>query len=232
MMLLWLLACGSSAPELPDRAHYLSATDGDAAACERISTQALRDDCMVRRAAGLASVGDERAATRECEAIESAVWREECWFLTTDELGLTGPAALTRCDKAGQWRPHCRGHALGRAATTLAADYALGQEAALEEALVVLVGEYRPRPGPQQRRVLARSLLAGVIAHRQPELFDLGPCGTADELLCRLAYRRLLEDLEKENPVCANPAAVPPTTPAARPLANKALARYCSEHGR
>ena len=164
--MIWLLACSS--PQRSDQAHYLDSTTVERAqAAERclpIADGALRADCLIHAAARHARAGDITTAQATCQQIDDPLWRDECWFLTADDAGLIGAPALEACRHSGRFQPHCRGHALGRAAQQL--DIVIGQEAAGARAIGALVADYRPRSAGPKKLIMANELLALRVAER------------------------------------------------------------------
>ncbi len=192
--MIWLLACIPA--ERGDQARYLDSTtagrDEAPGICARIQDATLRADCLIHAAARHARAGDIAAAQTTCQTIEAGLWRDECWFLTADDAGLIGEDAVAACRRAGRFEPHCRGHALGRAAQEV--DLTVGQEARSARALGALVAAYRPRSGGQSRRTMANELLAVRVGDRwAAEPFDPALCGSLAPPLCAWAYRASLD---------------------------------------
>ena len=192
--MIWLLACSS--PQRSDQALYLDSTTAERAqAAERclpITDSDLRADCLIHAAARHARAGDITTAQATCQRIDDALWRDECWFLTADDAGLIGAPALEACRQSGRFQPHCRGHALGRAAQQL--DLAIGQEAASAQAIGALVADYRPRSAGMKKQVMANELLAIRVAERWSTApFDPALCGALPEAMCAWAYRASLD---------------------------------------
>ena len=192
--MIWLLACSS--PQRSDQAHYLDSTTAEraqaAARCLPIADGALRADCLIHAAARHARAGDITTAQATCQQIDDALWRDECWFLTADDAGLIGEPALSACQQAGRFQPHCRGHALGRAAQQL--DIVVGQEAAGARSIGALVASYRPRSAGVKRQVMANELLALRVAERWSAApFEPSLCGALSASMCAWAYRASLD---------------------------------------
>lgn len=115
-VLLLLLACGDHRPEDRDRElHARALTAGKDAECSGIQDTALRGDCESWRAGQLA-LSDSAAAESACDEISAALWREECWFLLSDNTEAIGERAERLCGHTGRFQTQCRSHAIGREA--------------------------------------------------------------------------------------------------------------------
>ena len=195
--MIWLLACQVRSPQQSDRQAYITYTTADrtesADLCEDISESALRADCLIHAAARHARVRDIETAQATCQRIEAGIWRDECWFLTADDANLIGEAALSACRNSGRFQPHCRGHALGRAAQEV--DLTVGLEAESARAIGKLVADYRPKSAGLKRRIMANEILAVRIGDRwQAAPFDPMQCGALTPPMCAWAYRASLDD--------------------------------------
>ncbi len=191
--MIWLLAC---APQQRDQDRYIASTVADRAGaadiCAAITDDALRADCLIHAAARHARAADIDAAQATCQRIDAGIWQDECWFLTADDAELLGEEALEACRRSGRFEPHCRGHALGRAA--LSVDFTVGREAESAKALGALVTAYRPRSSGQKKRTMANELLAIQVGNRWTTApFHPEQCGVLSEPMCAWAYRASLD---------------------------------------
>lgn len=193
--MIWLLLSCTS-PQRSDRARYLDSTLADrdeaAAICATIAGSDLRADCLIHAAARHARSGDIGTAQATCQTIDMALWRDECWFLTADDAGLIGEDALAACRESGRFRPHCQGHALGRAVQAVALP--VGGEVDSARSIGRLVTYYRPKSTGLKKRIIANELLAVRVGDRWAETpFDPTLCGTLTSSMCAWAYRASLD---------------------------------------
>src|SRR5688572_3065984 len=100
MMLWWLSACGSSVDIEPeDRVRYLSALeDTDPVAglvsCDAITDESVRGDCRDTISERLVASGRVAEAEKICAGMESALWKDECYFLLSDKQETSGQDAV------------------------------------------------------------------------------------------------------------------------------------------
>lgn len=191
--MIWLLAC---APQQRDQDRYIASTIAARAEaadlCIDIADDTLRADCLIHAAARHARAADIGTAQDTCRRIDAGLWQDECWFLTADDAALIGAEALEACQRSGRFEPHCRGHALGRAA--LSVDFTVGRESESAKALGTLVTQYRTRSRGQKRRSMANELLMIQVGNRWSTApFHPDECGVLPEPLCAWAYRASLD---------------------------------------
>jgi hypothetical protein len=230
-----------------DRPNYLRAismTPGEEAEalCLELKNGLLRGECQAYNAEGVAATGDQALVSRLCGSIEAPVWREECFFLTTDRLDLTGDGAVEACANAGRYRGNCVGHAIGREMKGIERRFGkVGQETMLYDAILKTVSRYKPGAPPAQRKVTADSLMARILASRWNEApFDKALCGKATDALCARAYRTNLDAAPPQIAIeglCDRPVTLQEAeaigartwTPDSEELARVAWAQLCTD---
>lgn len=243
----WWLAC-ADAPN--DRELYLQSLEAEpteaVATCVQIEDEILRGECITVVAGKAAKAGeDTQSAFAPCAALEDPLWSAECWFWVTDSLQLTGDEAVDSCKNAGQWRPNCLGHAVGREMRAMEKKHdVVGQEDLLLTEIGVIIQRYKPNAPKPQQAVAARATLAQIIRARwKDSAFDQQLCGVAEPEVCALAYRGTL-DLDPNRVVVADVCAAPitlervaelgarPWTAGSEALAIQAWADWCEAQQR
>jgi len=210
--------------------------------CQQIHSAALQSECRTHNAARAAALGKEALASQLCEALPDPVWLEECWFLITDELALSGSKAIASCKKSGRFRHNCIGHAIGRDVRSTEGQYhQVGAELALYRAILSIVERYKPGAPSPQREVTARTLTARIIASRWNDgPFDADLCGKSGDELCIQAYAITLDATPPEIAI-EGLCDTPPTradverigargwTDPSQPLAQRAWSKLCDD---
>ena len=194
---LWLAGCGAGAPSASSAADaYLAALlteDLDRATerCLALSDDALRGECAGAVAARAAGAGDEARAWTACDGLAPGLWRDECGFAVVDALGVTGPPAWERCQRAGRYATYCVGHAVNRdLAQVPDLRRAVGDEAALMAQLSARLRELAPPLDRRHSETVLNTAAARIIADRwSPSApFARASCGAAADPLCVRAY--------------------------------------------
>ncbi len=194
-LLLAVLACHG----VPDSQRYLTASrqtgDEAFATCSGIKATDARGECETYAADGLAKKGDGTHAQALCDKVDAPIWKEECWFLTGDDLNLVGDPAGSACTHAGRYRSNCLGHAIGREVATTEHRFAApGREEQLTAAITEVVKRYKPNAPADQRSVTVHRVVAQILSKRWVgSSFDVDKCGKAPLDLCELGYRMNLD---------------------------------------
>lgn len=173
--MLLLLSCGLSAPSDPDqRLHAQALESGANADCAEIVDSGLRGDCESWRAGKLART-DALAAESACEDIEPDLWREECWFLLSDNVESMGSEAERLCAQTGRFQRECHSHAIQREA-----ELWLREPGEEMQAFAGLEAHFGLSYPPQEARAEALRALTSELL-RRPRPFTPSSFGDASE---------------------------------------------------
>lgn len=150
----------------------------------------LRDECLTHAAAAAADQGDLREAISRCGEVQTGFWHGECFFLVAESRDDWGPEVRALCEEAEPYRRSCLDHVyFSRARRDPDLPGAVGEEAALREALEVLAGEMLGRRRAAGRSSRVDQALAKRISERYGDgPFDRERCGEATEYVCALSY--------------------------------------------
>ena len=183
--------------------------------CRALTDAALQGECAGAVASRAARAGDEDSAWAICDGLAAGLWRDECGFSVVDALGVMGPDAWERCQRAGRYASYCVGHAVNRDLAALPdLPRAVGEEDALSARLLARLGEVAPPLDARHRETVLNTAAARVIAERWSATvpFTRASCGVASDALCVRAYTETMRAGAAEvdrRVVCAAPVTAP-----------------------
>lgn len=221
-----------------DRQHYLAALGAPLEAtdrCAQISTEWMQQDCAVMASEALALAGRLDEATAACDVIEQRQLHGFCISKVAHFGEVVGVEAGKLCRNAAAARGMCQSEALERTVrldTTL--PRAVGEEAALREALVAHVEAVLQGARGKRRDQEADRLLAAELAARWADApLDPSHCGALPAERCAaligMAIGRSLTELDT---LCASELTVQALVAAGAPAVSEAGGPLLLEAGR
>ena len=174
------------------------------AACEAISDERLRGECVLFAAKAQAML--KRPALAFCHQAPTEAWKEACAFEVSDMSGLTGRAADEACRLAGDFQARCMSHALQREENTLDSTYPPGKEKDLMAAIWYRIEDLGAEAIEDDP--LHITLTARIISRRFQRAwqqnknlpFSRDICGTASPEVCSEAYRLTIKMVSNHRP--------------------------------